>query len=320
MRRGGGVGLRSCAHWLNWRLGTSLGAAREQVRVGRALEQLPCTRAAFSSGELSYSKVRAITRIADPTFEENLVDMARYTTASQLERIVREYRRADPEEQEKANRRHLNRYLRSYSEDDGMVMIKARLSPEDGAIVLAAIEAAAVSKLLFRADGSVEQIGSTRTIPRKMRRALSARDRHCRFPGCNASRFLHAHHVVYWSLGGPTSLSNLVLMCSAHHRLVHEGGWRLSLRPDGALRVFTPTGAELPAVPRRAAATGAGLAERHEAERLTIDDETLTYSGERFDMAFAIDCLLWSAGKAECFWKDFTNVDDGDGGNEGSAA
>jgi hypothetical protein len=135
-------GLRSTAHWLNWRCGVSLGAAREQVRVGRALVDLPVLRAAFATGELSYSKVRAITRVANRRLEASLVDMARYATASQLERIVREYRRAAPDEGPAALARHARRYLRSYTDDDGMVVIRARLSPEDGAVVLAAIEAA----------------------------------------------------------------------------------------------------------------------------------------------------------------------------------
>lgn len=135
-------GLRSCAHWLNWRCGVSLGAAREQVRVGRALEDLPVLRAAFAAGELSYSKVRAITRVANRRLEASLVDMARYATASQLERIVREYRRAAPDEGQAALARHARRYVRSFTDEDGTVVIRARLSPEDGAVVLAAIEAA----------------------------------------------------------------------------------------------------------------------------------------------------------------------------------
>jgi hypothetical protein len=140
----GGPGLLSMAHWLNWRCGTSLGAAREQVRVGRALLGLPVLRAAFAAGQISYSKARAITRAAsNPGLEAALVDMARYTTASQMETIVREYRKASPDEGKDALNRHRDqRYLRSRTDDQGMVLIQARLSPEEGAIVLAAIEAA----------------------------------------------------------------------------------------------------------------------------------------------------------------------------------
>jgi Domain of unknown function (DUF222) len=133
---------KSCAHWLNWRCGISIATAREQVRVGRALERLPSIRSAFSCGELSYSKVRAITRIATPELEEELLVLARAATASQLERLAREYRRAEPDEGLKALERHSRRFLRSYTDHEGMVVISARLSPDDGAVVLAAIEMA----------------------------------------------------------------------------------------------------------------------------------------------------------------------------------
>jgi hypothetical protein len=135
-------GALTCAHWLSWRCGLSVGVGREHVRVGRALAELPILRAAFQRGELSYSKVRAITRVATPAIEASLVEMAGYATASQLETIVSAFRRAAPDEGVAALERHRQRYLHSYTDEDGMVVIKARLSPEDGATVLAAIEAA----------------------------------------------------------------------------------------------------------------------------------------------------------------------------------
>jgi hypothetical protein len=70
-----GVGMRSCAHWLSWRCGVALPAAREQVRVARALHRQPCVRAAFAMGRLSYSKVRAITGVADELDEERLLEL-----------------------------------------------------------------------------------------------------------------------------------------------------------------------------------------------------------------------------------------------------
>ena len=155
----------------------------------------------------------------------------------------------------------------------------------------------AVSRVLFRADGSVEPQGSTRVVPRAMRRALLARDRGCRFPGCTARRFLHAHHVVFASRGGRTALSNLLVLCGAHHRLVHEGGWRLVLERSGALRVFTPAGAELPAVPRCAPADGEDLAARHDRLGLDIDADTAGYGGERFDLGLTVDALLCASGR-----------------------
>src|SRR4051812_47078097 len=100
-----GTGLLSCAHWLSWRIGLSPSAAREQVRVARRLEELPAVAAAFADGCVSYSKVRAVTRIAEPDDGIDWVDLARHSSAAQLEKTVRGVRRvraneaaeADPE-------------------------------------------------------------------------------------------------------------------------------------------------------------------------------------------------------------------------------
>jgi len=89
----GHEGTRSCAHWLNWRCGISLSAAREKLRVAYALQSLPQTREAFACGQLSYSKARAITRVGTQNNEECLLSYARYGTASQLDRTVQLYRR-----------------------------------------------------------------------------------------------------------------------------------------------------------------------------------------------------------------------------------
>src|SRR4051812_25790092 len=95
--RGGwhGYGIKSCGHWLAWQCGLSPGAAREHVRVARALRGLPRIEAAFAAGRLSYSKVRALTRIAEPDSEASLLDLVLQLTASQTERTVRQWRRAD---------------------------------------------------------------------------------------------------------------------------------------------------------------------------------------------------------------------------------
>src|SRR4051794_8187855 len=90
-----GVGILSCAHWLAWQCGLSPGAAREHVRVARALSSLPLIERAFAEGRLSYSKVRALTRIAEPDSEASLLEVALELTASQVERTVRQWRRAD---------------------------------------------------------------------------------------------------------------------------------------------------------------------------------------------------------------------------------
>ncbi|MBX5462615.1 MAG: DUF222 domain-containing protein, partial [Steroidobacteraceae bacterium] len=93
------AGCLSCAHWLNFKCGIALGAAREKVRVAHALEQLPKISAAMSRGELSYSKVRALTRIACPETEDTLLMIALHGTAHHVERIVQQFRRAKEAEE-----------------------------------------------------------------------------------------------------------------------------------------------------------------------------------------------------------------------------
>jgi uncharacterized protein DUF222 len=92
-----GWGLHSCAHWVSYRCGIGLQAAREKLRVGRRLGELPLVREAFAAGELSYSKVRAVCRVARPETESTLLEMARYATTAQLEEIVRTYRKVTGE-------------------------------------------------------------------------------------------------------------------------------------------------------------------------------------------------------------------------------
>jgi hypothetical protein len=136
-------GCWSCAMWLGWKCGIARRSAQEKVRVARALEGLPLITEAFSKGELSYSQVRALTRVAEPSTEETLVTWARHATGAQLERLVRGYSsclRRD-EEIEEANARHERRYLRSRWDHDGSLLITARLDPEEGRAVLAALEA-----------------------------------------------------------------------------------------------------------------------------------------------------------------------------------
>jgi hypothetical protein len=99
------------------------------------------------------------------------------------------------------------------------------------------------------ADGQVLGGGPRkRTVPPSVRRALEARDRGCRFPGCGL-RFTDAHHVKHWADGGESSLRNLVLLCRRHHRVVHEGGVRVCLDVDGRVVFFTPRGKPLLGAP-----------------------------------------------------------------------
>jgi hypothetical protein len=94
-RCGWGNGFQSCAHWLNYRVGMDLGAARQRVRVARALPGLPQIAQAFARGQLSYAKVRALTRVATPETEERLLEFALHGTASHVERLVSAWRRVD---------------------------------------------------------------------------------------------------------------------------------------------------------------------------------------------------------------------------------
>src|SRR3989441_5624956 len=142
-REGWNTGFRSCAGWLSWRVGLDLGAARERVRVARALGTLPLLAQALARGELSYAKVRALTRVATPETEERLLAVGRAGTADHVERIVRGWRRVDriAEAQEDA-RRHKSRALRVYRDEDGMVILRGRLAPEVGAVLMPALAAA----------------------------------------------------------------------------------------------------------------------------------------------------------------------------------
>ncbi|MCA1842934.1 MAG: HNH endonuclease, partial [Actinobacteria bacterium] len=336
-----GWGFQSCAHWVSYRCGLGLQAAREKLRVARRLGELPLVRAAFAGGELSYSKVRAVCRVARPETEATLLEMARYATTAQLEEIVRTYRKVTGrEELRDANDRHDARFARWYWDDDGSLVLSARLTPEDGAVVLAALEAgreaaessenprtrahgdsaesllaetkradafvamaklavaapadatppvaeivivdratlrgdrdeglchidggvalppetarrlacdAIVVAMVEAADGTPLDVGrKRRTPPAALRRALRRRDRCCRFPGCGSRRFLHAHHIVHWINGGKTMLVNLILLCSRHHRLIHEGGYRIETPGDHVFTFLDPVGRQVPESP-----------------------------------------------------------------------
>src|SRR5207245_1201316 len=142
-RGGWGNGFRSCAHWLTWRIGLDQGAARERVRVARALGSLPRLAKALARGELSCCKGRALTRVATPETEERLLKVGRAGTAEHVERIVRAWRRVDRiGEAEQSRQGHRRRGLNVYQDEDGMVVIHGRLEPETGAVLMKALEAA----------------------------------------------------------------------------------------------------------------------------------------------------------------------------------
>jgi site-specific DNA recombinase len=135
----------------------------------------------------------------------------------------------------------------------------------------------------------------TRTIPPALRRALHHRDHGCRFPGCGV-RVSQGHHIRHWAQGGPTTLSNLTLLCRRHHRAVHEEGYHVDRRPDGALHFRRPEGRTLPDVPRPCVVPADPvqlLRARHEAEGHVLHATTATpgWFGERLDVGWALDVL-----------------------------
>src|SRR5262245_6305099 len=385
-RGGWNNGFPSCAAWLTWRIGLAPGPAREHVRVARALGSLPLLARSLARGELSYSKVRELTRVATPETEVQLLAVARAGTAGHVARLVRGWRRVDRQaEAREAVLQHASRGLQVYPDSDGTVRIKGRLTAEVGALLVQALAAARealyqrrrdsepeadpptmeqqqadalallaetalhqgldpgnsgeryqvvvhvdaevladadapgqsaleegarvpagtsqrlacdASRVVMRhgRDGRVVEVDArTRTIPPAIRRALHHRDRGCRFPGCGV-RFGQGHHIRHWAQGGPTTLSNLATLCRRHHRAVHEEGYEVERRPDGALQFRRPDGRLLPEVPpppEVALNPVKMLRARHEAEGLDLHPRTgmPLWTGERLDVGWAIGVL-----------------------------
>jgi hypothetical protein len=160
----------SCAHWLAWQAALDGRTARDHVRVARALRELPLITEAFSAGRLSYSQVRALTRIARPESEQDLLEMANYASAAQLEKIVRGYQSAEALlDQSRDSYDH--RELTWWHTGDGSLVIQARLPAEDGAVVVEALRRRADK--LREADGASDTAGGS-AEPRPAPRTLLA--------------------------------------------------------------------------------------------------------------------------------------------------
>ena len=102
---------------------------------------------------------------------------------------------------------------------------------------------ARVQPALHDSDGITIGVGRiTRTIPSWLARAIQERDKGCRFPSCDRTRWLHSHHIVHWANGGPTNLDNLVSLCGFHHRMLHNQGWQIEGNPNGELRFINQWG------------------------------------------------------------------------------
>ena len=397
--RWGEQGARTPADWLSWAVGLASSTAREYVRVALALRSFPATRARFAAGELSYSKVRAITRVPHPELEDVLLRLADAAPASHLDRIVAGLISCQGDRREAPETR---RSLTTRYRDDGDGELRLRVPgellayvstlvdrcmqlldatgqpdepfaddhtapPESGPGArepIAARRADALIHLLELAatdltrdttgldrttlvlhvdaemlrsdeDGTVPDVTvpvmtgtsrmlsmSTRVLRRlacdagvilvptedglpidvgdrkrhatvALRRALRARDHHCRFPSCTASAHLHAHHIQFWTDDGPTDLDNLVLLCGFHHRLVHHAGWVITHDGRGHVAFAPPGGAPLPSngtsggAPAEAAPPGHLAAPGRQRALQTTD-----WDGSPLDLHAAVDVLI----------------------------
>ena len=155
---------------------------------------------------------------------------------------------------------------------------------------------ASVLTLVEDPQGQPLDIGrKRRTIPPAIGRALRARDSGCRFPGCGNRRFVEGHHIAHWARGGPTRLTNLVLLCRFHHRQVHEGNVRVRRLDDGALQFSRCSdGQPLEAEVRGTAGSLAALLDEHQRQGLRITAQTAAtrWCGERMDYGLAVAGLL----------------------------
>jgi hypothetical protein len=330
--------FKCCAEWLAWRSSISLSAAREKVRTAQALRTLPAISAAFADGRLSYSKVRALTRVAHERDEDLLLAYALEATASQVEERCRQIRNATPESVHSARRAWGRRSLSVWRDEASSTLrITVELPVEEGELVARAIDCAVaagdvsagiepdavaepkgtawrtqqadalvavatayldgagtrdraatadhyqvvvhVDETALRGapegargradlpidtvqrlacDGSIitvvnDEHGNPldvgrkhRTVSTTLKRALHSRDRGCTFPGCQRKRYLDAHHLRHWAHGGETSVDNLTLLCTHHHRLLHEGGFHVERATDDSLRFARADGRTIP--------------------------------------------------------------------------
>ena len=384
--RGAKRGGETFEGWVAWRFGVCYWEAAELVRVARALAQLPVIRAAFERGELTYTKVRALTRVATPACEERLLPLACALTAPQLTRALRVYERVSAA---RAGRQHELEYVSYYWDDDGSLVLHARLASEDGTLLITALDAArtrirrrrrhnrqatakakapaspsfepprsekveallelahqtlhpqgdkrpagrpqlvvhvdataltddtqgrceledgpaispetarrlgcdATTITVTRKHGAAPSVGrQRRTVPPTLRRALEARDNHsCQWPGCANRHYLHAHHRRHWARGGETSVDNLILLCTHHHRLLHEGGYTIESHRQHGIQFRTPHGAAVTTAPRPPPGNPDQLTNHNQQTGLTITQHTNQHgTGKQTNLDLGVDAL-----------------------------
>jgi Domain of unknown function (DUF222) len=320
-------GLDCTASWLAWRCDLSPATAREKVRVAHALKHLPAVSVAFSTGELSYSKVRSLTRVANAGNEEALVAFGLRSTASHVAEYCRELRMGRPDSGDMAERAFANRSLRIHRDAGrGMLSVTVELPLDTGELLEKALDKArddeclkipelvdtawstrqadafvtllkeylagtatksrsssdqylvnihvdqsALAGEVGRASVPLETVKrlccdgravvltetaageplsigrQSRVIPKGIERAVRARDRHtCRFPGCRNKRFVDIHHIEHWADGGETAVDTLLLLCSKHHTLVHERGFKIGKDFQDRWTFYRPDGIAVP--------------------------------------------------------------------------
>jgi 5-methylcytosine-specific restriction endonuclease McrA len=217
-RGGWNSGFSSCAAWLGWRVGLDLGAARERVRVARALGTLPRLAEALARGELSYAKVRALTRVTTPATEARLLAVGRAGTAAQIERIVQGWRRVDRQaEVRQATRHHAERGLHVYPDEDGTVLVRGRLTPEVGALLIRALDAA--RETLYqrtRATPGVTAADPAMAPPTRAQQQAETALHHEIDPGAPGERYQVVVHVDAAVLADPEQPGQSVLDEGSH--------------------------------------------------------------------------------------------------------
>ncbi|MGE5857204.1 MAG: DUF222 domain-containing protein, partial [Solirubrobacterales bacterium] len=204
-RGGWNRGFRSCAEWLAWRVGLEPGAARERVRVARALGTLPHLAGALARGQLSYSKVRALTRVATPETEARLLAVGRAGTAVHVERIVRGWRQLDRRAEARLAMRHAGRGLHVYRDDDGALVLRGRLDLETGALLLRALDAARETLYQRKPDADPDLAPPTRAQQHADALGLLAESalHHELDPGAPGERYQVVVHVDAAVLADP---------------------------------------------------------------------------------------------------------------------
>jgi hypothetical protein len=160
-----------------------------------------------------------------------------------------------------------------------------RLCCDSGGVIVAHHEK---HKHNGRRRGTWMDVGRrTRVVPAALRRALMLRDGRCRFPGCTETRFVDAHHVIYWSRGGLTVLRNLIMLCRRHHRYVHEGGYQVVADGVGGFAFHRPDKQLIPDVPSAPGGRAEAIADLHSAV-ITSETTIPNWNGDRLDLDYAV--------------------------------